>query len=318
MSDPHSEAVSNLEAPNLYDSALYINRELSWLEFNQRCLAQASDPDLPLLERIRFLAIFSNNLDEFFMVRVSGLKEQVKAGVTDTPADGLTPAYQLASIRERVLPMVQEQRRVFHTELVPKLAENGVDVLSYESLTAAEKRALRDFFEAEVFPVLTPLAVDPGRPFPHISNLSLSLAILMEDNEGIERFARIKVPNVLPRAIAIHDVLRRYGHSGEAERLRFVFLEELISANLDMLFPGLRIITASPFRITRNTDMDITEEEASDLLETIEESVRLRRFGQVVRMTIVDTMPSDHLGSVGQSSRPGAGRRLPGTQSAWV
>lgn len=284
-------------APNLYDPALYINRELSWVEFNRRCLDQALDPDLPVLERVRFLSIFSNNLDEFFMVRVSGLKEQVKAGVVDTPADGLTPQQQLDLIRERVLPMMIEQRRCFHEELVPRLAEHGVDVLRYDQLSPADKLALQAYFEIEVFPVLTPLAVDPGRPFPYISNLSLSLAITMQDEnspDSPERFARVKVPGVLPRVVPIHDVVRRYGQAADgagADRLRFIFLEDLISAHLNLLFPGMRILAASMFRITRDTDMDITEEEASDLLETIEEGVRQRRFGQVVRITVVDTMP---------------------------
>ena len=301
-SSDHSETIPpdpalspNRTATNLYDQRLYINRELSWLEFNQRCLQQAFDPTVPLLERVRFLSIFSNNLDEFFMVRVSGLKEQVKAGVTDTPADGLSPAQQLVLIRERVLPMLNEQRRCFHDLIIPALAENHIDVLTYEQLSAAEQHALAAYFEAEVFPVLTPLAVDPGRPFPHISNLSLSLAILMRVAEGISRFARIKVPNVLSRIVPVHDVLRRYSDSLSREegtsRQRYIFLENLIDAHLGMLFPGLQVTASSTFRVTRNTDMDITEEEASDLLETIEEGVRQRRFGQVVRMTIDVDMP---------------------------
>jgi len=148
-------------APDLHDPALYINREQSWLEFNRRCLNQALDPELPLLERVRFLSIFSNNLDEFFMVRVSGIKEQVAQGVTDTPADGLTPAQQVAEIRARALPMMHEQRRVFHNELVPKLAENGIDIIRHDQLSGEHQQALRQYFENEVFPVLTPLAVDP-------------------------------------------------------------------------------------------------------------------------------------------------------------
>ncbi len=283
-------------APDLHDPALYINRELSWLEFNRRCLNQALDPELPLLERVRFLSIFSNNLDEFFMVRVSGIKEQVVQGVTDTPADGLTPAQQLAEIRARALPMMHEQRRVFHNELVPKLAENGIDILRHDQLTGEQQGALRQFFENEVFPVLTPLAVDPGRPFPFISNLSLSLAILMQDSTGHKLFARIKVPTgVLPRLIPVHEILVRYADVAPDARFRFIFLEDLINANLDVLFPGMKVLAASSFRITRDTDMDITEEEASDLLETIEEGVRLRKFGQVVRMTIVDTVPDSIL-----------------------
>jgi polyphosphate kinase len=283
--------VTDIESPDLSNPALYINRELSWLEFNERCLAEALDPNLPLLERVRFMAIFSNNLDEFYMVRVSGLKDQVTAGVLETPPDGLTPQQQLAAIRERVLPMQIEQRRCFHDEIVPKLAEHDVFVLSYDELSDAQHAALRRYFEVEVFPVLTPLAVDPGRPFPHISNLSLSLAVIMHDELGHPRFARVKVPNVLPRLVPVHDVLRTYGEGVNPTTFTFVWLEDLITANLDLLFPGMRVITASAFRITRNNDTEISEEEADDLLETIVESVRQRRFGQVVRMTVVDTMP---------------------------
>ena len=278
------------EISTLYDPALYINREASWLEFNRRCLMQAFDPNLPLLERVRFLSIFSNNLDEFFMVRVSGLKDQVAAKVTDTPADGLTPAEQLVMIREQVLVLLADQRHCFHDQLVPLLSENGIDVLSYAQLDQAEQEALRQYFEQEVFPVLTPLAVDPGRPFPHISNLSLSLAILMRDMENNERFARIKVPNVLPRIVAVHTIVERYGTS-RTRRLRFIFLEDLIRAHLDILFPGLTVTATSSFRVTRDTDMDIAEEEASDLMATIEQSVQKRQFGQVVRMTIADDAP---------------------------
>src|SRR5262249_36139371 len=169
-----------------------------WLAFNERCLAEALDPELPLLERVRFLAIFSNNLDEYYMVRVSGLKDQVTAGVVDTPPDGLTPQQQLEAIRERVLPLLYEQRRVFHEDIRPKLSEAGVNILELGQWTPTQRAMLHRYFEVEVFPVLTPLAVDPGRPFPHISNLSLNLAVMMEDAEGYERFARLKVPNVLP------------------------------------------------------------------------------------------------------------------------
>jgi polyphosphate kinase len=191
-----------------------------------------------------------------------------------------------------VAPLLIEQRRVFWEGIVPKLREHGVHVDRMHDLPAACVVALREYFEYEVFPVLTPLAVDPGRPFPFISNLSLSLAISMQDQEGHERFARVKVPTgVLPRLIPIHEVSPRYGFSAADEQLRYVFLEDLIRENLDTLFPGMKILVAEPFRITRDTDMDITEEEASDLLETIAEGVRLRRFGRVVRMTIVDSMP---------------------------
>ncbi len=274
------------------DPSLYINRELGWLDFNRRCLQEALNPDLPLLERVRFLAIFSNNLDEFFMVRVSGLKDQATAGVFDTTPDMLTPQQQLSLIRERVMPMLIEQRKCFHEQILPKLAEANVHVLTYDQLPDSQKEALRRYFEAEMYPVLTPLAVDPGRPFPHISNLSLNLAIVMTDEQGKERFARVKVPSaVLPRLIPLNDVLRTYMPNPELSGYRFVWLEEVITANLDILFPGMNIIASAVFRITRNNDIEIAEEEADDLLETVEENVRDRRFGQVVRMTVMGEMP---------------------------
>jgi len=292
MTATQSEIKPDTRIANLADPSLYINRELSWLSFNERCLAEALDPDVALLERVRFLAIFSNNLDEYYMVRVSGLKDQVTAGVVETPPDGLTPQQQLAAIRERVLPMLHEERRVFHEDILPKLAEAGVNILELGQWTNAQRTMLRRYFEVEVYPVLTPLAVDPGRPFPHISNLSLNLAVMMEDEAGNKRFARVKVPNVLPRLIDLNDVQRVYDQGTEIPTVQnFIWLEDLISANLDLLFPGMRVTATGAFRITRNSDTEISEEEAEDLLETVEESVRQRRFGQVVRMTIVDSMP---------------------------
>src|SRR5260221_734650 len=285
-----------MDTPDLTDPALYINRELSWCSFNERCLAEALDPEVPLPGRFRVLAICSNTLDECYMVRVSGLKDQVTAGVIYTPADGLSPQQQLTAIHDRVQPMMLEQRRVFHEEILPKLAEQGVKVLFHNQWSATQRTLLRRYFEVEVYPVLTPLAVDPGRPFPHISNLSLNLAIIMEDEAGNERFARVKVPSGLSRLVAFNEVQRTYSQPNsqsvhEGEGLTFVWLEDVIAANLDLLFPGMTILATSCFRITRNSDMEISDEEASDLLETVEESVRQRRFGQVVRMTVADTMP---------------------------
>jgi len=277
-------------SPDLNDPALYINRELSWLEFNRRCLHEAFNPDLPLLERVRFLSIFSNNLDEFFMVRVSGLKDQVAAGITDTPCDGLTAQQQLDAIRAKVLPMLHEARAHFRTVLLPALAENGVHVLTYEALSDLDRTVLQRYFEIEVFPVLTPLAVDPGRPFPHISNLSLNLAVNVIDAHGQENFARIKVPNLIPRFVDINHAHRVYGGQPAPTQHRFIFLEDLIAHNLEMLFPGMHVSGASAFRITRNNDIEIAEEEASDLLESVEDVVRQRRFGPVIRLDVVDTM----------------------------
>jgi polyphosphate kinase len=279
------------QPPEPPEPALYINRELSWLEFNRRCLLEAFNPELPLLERVRFLSIFSNNLDEFYMVRVSGLKDQVAHGIYDPPPDGLTPQAQLAAIREKVLPMLHQKRDHLLGELLPRLAEVGVQVLDYTALDEADQKAMRRYFEVEIFPVLTPLAVDPGRPFPHISNLSLNLAVRLADAYGVERFARVKVPNTFPRLIALNEVHKLYGSAHDPLVHRFVWLEQVIAANLDLLFHGMHVLAASAFRVTRNNDIEIAEEEASDLLESVEEVVRARRFGPIVRLDAADTMP---------------------------
>jgi polyphosphate kinase len=278
-------------SPDLRDPKLFINRELSMLEFNYRVLEEALDHSNPLLERVKFLAIFANNLDEFFMIRVSGLREQVAAGVTETPPDGLTPAQQLAAIRKRLLPMLDTQYRCLHEDIIPKLRQRKIAVVSYQSLPEEHKEALRLFFESEIFPVLTPLAVDPGRPFPFISNLSLNLAVLLQDQNQQQRFARVKVPQALPRVVPVHDITRRYADLRAGKHKQFVFLEEIISANLGALFPGSQILETRPFRVTRNADMEIAEDEASDLLETIEAGVRQRRFGRVVRLEVPEDMP---------------------------
>lgn len=280
---------------NLRDPSLYINRELSWLEFNYRVLEEALDPTIPLLERVKFLAIFANNLDEFFMIRVSGLREQVAAGVIETPPDGLTPAQQLAAIRKRLLPMLELHQKCFTNDLIPNLKEENIDIESYDNLPDDRKEALEQYFEQEIFPVLTPLAVDPGRPFPHISNLSLNLAVLMLDENNQRRFARVKVPQALPGIVPIHEIVRRYLGRKPGKRKTFVFLEEIVAANLEKLFPGMKIIEAHPFRVTRNADMEIEEDEASDLLETIEAGVRQRRFGRVVRLEVQHDLPADVL-----------------------
>lgn len=279
------------ETIDLRDPRLYINRELSMLEFNYRVLEEALDPTVPLLERVKFLAIFANNLDEFFMIRVSGLREQVAAGVVETPADGLTPAQQLSAIRKRLIPMFETQYRCFWEDILPKLQRHNVFLVGYDELTDDRKEALQLYFESEIFPVLTPLAVDPGRPFPHISNLSLNLAVLLLDQDGQQRFARVKVPQALPRIIPVHAVANKYLGKRIGKRKLFVLLEEVIAANLELLFPGMQILESHPFRVTRNADMEIEEDEASDLLETIEAGVRQRRFGRVVRLEVRDDMP---------------------------
>jgi len=265
---------------DLKDPTLYFNRELSWIEFNRRVLEEAQDLRNPLLERVKFLAIFSSNLDEFFMIRVSGLKDQIRAGVVNAPPDGMTPAQQLQQIRASVLPMLQEQRRTFYESILPALTAAGIRIQRYDELSDADCDRLRVYFQNEILPVLTPLAFDPGRPFPHISNLSLNLGITVRDRKGEQHFGRLKVPNTLPRLISLED--------GQ----RFIWLEDVIAGNLDTLFPGHDVIESYSFRVLRDADLEIQEDEAPDLLETIEEGLRLRQFGPVVRLVVDEAMPA--------------------------
>jgi polyphosphate kinase len=264
-------------------SSLYLNRELSWLAFNGRVLHEALDPRVPLLERVKFLAIFSGNLDEFYMVRVAGLRRQVAAGVVQTSADGLTPQGQLDAIDAEVSRLYRLQRRCL-ADLLEELKLHGVRLLSVKDLTPSEWGQVDSYFESQVFPVLTPLAVDPGHPFPYISNLSQSLAVEIRDPEGgMIHFARVKVPKSLPRWVPV-----------QGRPLQFVPLEQVIGANLGALFPGMEVAAWYPFRITRYSDLDIPVEEPEDLLATIEEQVFNRRFGEVVRVEVQDDMP-EHL-----------------------
>jgi polyphosphate kinase len=267
------------EHQGLKEHSLYINRELSWLEFNRRVLDEARDMRHPLLERVKFLAIFSTNLDEFFMIRVSGLKDQLAAGIIAPTVDGLTPREILAEIRRRVLPMLREQRYIFYSDMLPALSAAGIDVLHYGELAPEEQDQLRAYFVDEVLPVVTPLAFDPGRPFPHISNLSLNLAVLVRGPAGDQRFARIKVPTSLPRLVSV------------VPDKSMVWLEEVIAANLGLLFPGYEVLEAYSFQVIRDADMEIQEDEAPDLLETIEEGLRQRQFGPVVRLAVDHDMP---------------------------
>lgn len=278
---------------DLNDPKLFINRELSLLEFQRRVLEEARDENNPLLERIKFLAILGSNLDEFFMVRVAGLKKQVDAGVLDLPPDGITPAEQLAAIRKLALQLLTQSRECLRDELMPGLNRAGIHIMSYSGLTEKQRSTVKNYFDEVIFPVLTPLAFDPGHPFPHISNLSLNLAVLICDQNGKEHFARIKVPNTLPRLLPIKRSSGGVRKDGTVPHHHyFVWLEDVIAANLDVLFPGMEIIEAHPFRVTRDADTIIQELEAADLLETMEQSVRQRRFGSVVRVTVNDEMPS--------------------------
>ena len=262
-------------------SSLFLNRELSWLEFNSRVLHEAEDERTPLLERLKFLSIFSTNLDEFYMVRVAALRRQVAAGIQQATPDGLTPHATLEAIDARVREMLERRRRCLHEVLIPKLDAVGVRVISIDEVTPDERAALDAYFESEVFPVLTPLAVDPGHPFPYISNLSLSLAVQVhDDSRAGEHFARVKVPRSLPRFVPI----KRQHH--------FVALEDLIGSHLPKLFPGMRVLGWYMFRITRHSDLDVpAADESEDLLATIEEQIFQRRFGEVVRLEVETGMP---------------------------
>jgi polyphosphate kinase len=274
-------AVQRLEAPLKDDFAaesdpgpLYLNRELSTLDFNGRVLALAENPELPLLERVKFLAIFATNMDEFFQVRVAGLKDQLAAGIGTAP-DGLSVSDQLRAIRADVEALFERRRVAFLDQILPALAEQSIRLVDFESLDGQDREWVNRVFSERIFPVLTPLAVDPGHPFPYISNLSLNLAVIVRDpSTAARRFARVKVPPLLPGLLAMPD--------GE----RFVVLEQVIAAHLDALFPGMEIQTHHPFRVTRNADLTLEEEEADDLLEAVEMELRRRRFGRAVRLEV--------------------------------
>lgn len=286
------EKITDLEITATLDSSkLFINRELSSLQFQYRVLEEAIDENNPILERVKFLAIVGSNLDEFFMVRVAGLKKQVDAGVVDLPPDGLSPAEQLAEIRKVTSNLMKVASDYLRNNLIPSLKNAGIFLLDYKELNKQQKESIETYFHDVIFPVLTPLAFDPGHPFPHISNLSLNLAVLLKDKKGINHFARIKVPDTLPRLVPIKrssggvrkDGTVPYNHY-------FVWLEQVISANLATLFPGMEVIESHPFRIIRDADMAIQELEAADLLETMEQTVRQRRFGSVVLINVNATM----------------------------
>ena len=276
---------------DLSTPGLYINRELSLLEFQQRVLEEAQDTRNPLLERVRFISILASNLDEFFMVRVGGLMLQIGAGVTESGPDGLSPGQQLDAVRKLAADLMNQAATCFTQELLPALAASRIFIHNYHDLSDEQLRRAQDYFSQIVFPVLTPLAFDPGHPFPHISNLSLNLAVEVRRRDGQRQFARVKVPDTLPRLVP----LRQLGDtpqppaSPSAEQ-HFVWMEQLIAANASRLFPGTEIVAAHAFHLTRNADMHIQELEAGDLLETMEQSVRERRFGDVVRLCLSQDM----------------------------
>jgi polyphosphate kinase len=284
------EAVITLQQPLLRPS-LYINRELSLLEFNSRVLEEALDERNPLLERLRFLAISHSNLDEFFMIRASGIREQVKSGVSERSPDGMTPIEEMLAIRAHILPLLETQSAFFRDKLRSALSRHGIKIANYEELTPEQKRAAREYFDRMVFPVCTPLAVDPGHPFPHISNLSLNLAVELQAPNGQRHFARVKVPNVLPRLVSLPvsaapTSSNGNGHKSKRVQAPYVWLEQVLIANLSALFPQMQLLEAHPFRVLRDADLEIQELEAYDLLETVEQSLSRRRFGSAVALFV--------------------------------
>src|SRR3954465_13269158 len=272
---PEPEPELEGDASDLDSSRLFNNRELSWIEFNARVLELAEQDDMPLMERLKFLAIFTSNLDEFFTIRVAGLHDQVDAGLHDPGPDGRTPSQVIDELRERILELNERQTRCSQDEVRPALAEHNICIVGMDEVGPEEREALNERFRRQIFPVLTPLAVGLGRPFPYISNLSLSLAVLVRDPQTqVTTFARVKVPK---------EMLPRFVPAGEGTT--FVPLENLIAKHLNSLFPGMEIVDHGFFRVTRDADFDISDE-ADDLLRAVEQELRRRRFGEVVRVEV--------------------------------
>ena len=279
----------------LDDPSLYINRELSLLDFQRRVLEEAQDSRNPVLERLMFLSFVGSNIDEFFMVRVAGLKRQSEKGLVDPTPDGMTPVEQLRAIRASVIRLFRSAHDCWTKELVPALDEGGIHILNYAELTDEQRATANSYFQEAVFPTLTPLAFDPGRPFPHISNLSLNLAVMLRGVEGEEHFARVKIPDTLPQLVPLSGTAKLKGRKPVIKEQSFVWLEQLVIANLGDLFPGMTILEAHPFHITRDADSDIQDLEAGDLLESVEEGVWQRRFADVVRVEVDEAMPAEVL-----------------------
>ncbi|MEM1310188.1 MAG: polyphosphate kinase, partial [Cyanobacteria bacterium P01_H01_bin.153] len=279
-------------AIDLNEPQYYFNRELSWLKFNDRVLHEAIDSRTPFLERLKFTAIFSSNLDEFYMVRVSGLLDQINAGINRKTSDGLSPIQVMEAIRTHLRPKLRQQHDFFQTELRPQLQEHGVYLLDYEQMDAQQQQYLKQYFESQIFPVLTPLSVDPAHPFPRLSNLSLNLAVAVKNPDTkIQKFARIKVPNNLPRFIGLPSEL-----IDDDAIWVGTTLENIIANHLNFLFPGMEVSGHYLFRITRDADFPVREDEADDLLVAIEEEISKRRLeGFVCRLEIEESMPDDML-----------------------
>ncbi|MEO8816567.1 MAG: RNA degradosome polyphosphate kinase, partial [Mycobacterium sp.] len=273
----------------------YLNRELSWLDFNARVLALAADTSAPLLERAKFLAIFASNLDEFYMVRVAGLKRRDEMGLSVRSADGLTPREQLRRIGEQTQQIATSHARVFLDSVRPALAEEGIHIVTWSDLSEAERRQLSAYFQEQVFPVLTPLAVDPAHPFPFVSGLSLNLAVTVKRPEdGGNHFARVKVPDNVDRFVELGARVNG-GEDDDASQVRFLPMEELIAAFLPALFPGMEIVEHHAFRITRNADFEVEEDRDEDLLKALERELARRRFGSPVRLEVADDMTENML-----------------------
>ncbi len=274
--------------PLRLDPAMYINREVSWLAYDARVLEEAADPRNPLLERVKFLAIFHNMLEEFFMIRISGIREQVGVGVQERSPDGMNPAQELAALRDGIITELATQARLYRDDLLPALQVAGIEIKDYDDLDTDGRRMMDEYFERMVFPVCTPLAVDPGHPFPHISNLSLNLAVEVQDPEGERHFARVKVPSVIPRLVPLPGTADEPGKAAV-----FVWLEGVLAANLRMLFPAMELREVHPFRVIRDADLEIQEVEADDLLESVEQSLSRRRFGSTVALMVNSAMPAN-------------------------
>jgi polyphosphate kinase len=280
--------------PELSRPELYINREFAAVAFIRRVLEEAQSTRHQLLDRVRFLSFVTNQLDEFLVVRVAGLKDQALAQVTDVGPDGLLPGQQLEGLRPRIMALFHEQRRTLRDEIQPALAEAGIAILDYAQLSRSQREAADVYFHQAILPVLTPLGVDPGHPFPHISSRSLNLAVTLQDPVAGELFARLKVPATLRRFVAVptssRERARMNGH-GPLARQTFVWLEQLIAAHLGQLFPGIEVIAAHPFRVLRDADFEVQVDEAGDLLDTIEQGLRQRRFGSVIALMVQPEMP---------------------------
>jgi polyphosphate kinase len=281
---------------SLDDPSLFINRELSLLDFQRRVLEEAQDIANPLLDRVMFLSFVGSNVDEFFMVRVAGLKRQIEKGVVESGPDAMTPAEQLRAIRASVIRLNRAAHECWARELVPELGKSSLRIVDINELTEDQRNFANTYFQDTIFPTLTPLAFDPGRPFPHMSNLSLNLAVVLRGADGVEHFARVKIPDTLPQLVAVTVTPKPKSRTKVLVKEQvFIWLEQLVTANLSSLFPGMEILEAHPFHITRDADSDIQDLEAGDLMESVEEGVFQRRFADVVRVEINEAMPASVL-----------------------